>query len=110
MDIDWDIQRCIAATGGLRPGICGLGAHRPLKGKYQTGHEQYTKAWEENPKNHLLYLQVCQLADEYYRDPEVGLRYYENLLALYPDIPAFLGERAKIRIAELREEIHYGRP
>src|SRR5690606_30309251 len=58
--IPWDIQRGIAATGGLRPGIYGLGAHCRLRGNTKRAMEQYTKAWEENPKNHLLYLQVCQ--------------------------------------------------
>ena len=87
-----------------------LGRIARLRGETKLALDHYTRAWEEDPKNHFFYLQVCQLADEYHKDPKVRLRYYENLLELYPDIPAFIGERAKNRISELREEIHYGKP
>lgn len=87
-----------------------LGRIARLRGNTKSALEHYTKAWEENPKNHFIYFQVCQLAEEYYKDPGTRLRYYENLLKLYPHIPDFVGERAKIRISELREEIHFTKP
>lgn len=87
-----------------------LGRIARLRGNTKGALDHYTKAWEENPKNHFFYLQVCQLADEHYKDPKIVIRYYEKLLELYPDIPAFMGEQAKKRISGLREEIHYGNP
>lgn len=87
-----------------------LGRIARLRGDTKLALDHYTRAWEENPDNPFLYLQLCQLADEYYKDPKVALRHYEKLLVLYPDVHPALGERAKFRIGELREEIHYGKP
>lgn len=84
-----------------------LGRIARLKNQLKQSLEYYTKAWEENKANFFNYYQVCILADEYYKDPKLKLRYYERLLVDFKGVPVFISERAKKRISELKEEIHY---
>ncbi|NKI30735.1 tetratricopeptide repeat protein [Croceivirga thetidis] len=71
--------------------------------------DYYTLAWEENPANQFAYWQVCVMADEYYKDPELKLKYYEKLLADFKDLMPFLKERAQKRVNELKEELHFAK-
>src|SRR5690606_37956463 len=87
-----------------------LGRIARLKGDTKGALDFYTTAWRENEENYLYLYQICILADEYYKDPRTRLGHYEKLLDSYPQLPDFIGERAKKRISELREEIHYGNP
>lgn len=84
-----------------------LGRISRLQGKLKSALEYYAKAWEENKLNYLNYYQVCVLADEYYKDPKIKLRYYKRLLSDFEKLPQFLTERAKKRVSELKEEIHF---
>ncbi|KPM31171.1 Hypothetical protein I595_2435 [Croceitalea dokdonensis DOKDO 023] len=85
-----------------------LGRIARLKGELKKSLDYYTKAWEEDKNNQLNYWQVCILSDEYYQDPKLKLERYEHLLAYYKNIYPFLKERAQKRVAELKEEIHFG--
>ncbi|NDV17282.1 tetratricopeptide repeat protein [Muricauda sp. TY007] len=84
-----------------------LGRIARLKGQTKKSMDYYVKAWTENKDNFYNYYQVCVLADEYYKDPETRLGYYEKLLEMYPEMVSFLKERAKNRIIEIKEEIHF---
>jgi len=84
-----------------------LGRIARLKGQTKKSMDYYVKAWEENKENYYNYYQVCILADEYYKDPETRLSYYEKLLEMYPDVVPWLKQRVKSRISELKEEIHF---
>jgi len=84
-----------------------LGRIARLKGQTKKAMDYYVKAWEENKENYFNYYQVCILADEYYKDPKIGLTYYEKLIEMYPDLVPWLKERAQKRISEIKEEIHY---
>ena len=84
-----------------------LGRIARLKGELKKALDYYTKAWEEDKVNQFNYWQVCVLADEYYKDPKVKLGYYERLLLDFEKLMPFLEERAKKRIKELKEEIHF---
>ncbi|SDQ23189.1 tetratricopeptide repeat protein [Flagellimonas zhangzhouensis] len=86
-----------------------LGRIARIQGKTKQAMDLYTKAWEENKDNYYNYYQVCILADEYFKDPETRLAYYERLLHLYPDAAPFIAERVKKRISEIKEEIHMAR-
>lgn len=86
-----------------------LGRIARLKGKTKQALDHYRKSWEENKSNQFVYYQVCTLADEYYKDPETKLSYYEKLLEQYPKLLPFIEERAKKRVSELKEEIHFAR-
>ncbi|MDT0539105.1 tetratricopeptide repeat protein [Croceitalea sp. P059] len=86
-----------------------LGRIAHLKGELKKSLEYYTKAWEENKSNMLHYWQVSIIADEYYKDPNVKIGYYENLISQYKNLPPFLKERAEKRIRELKEEIHFAK-
>ncbi|MFD2588533.1 tetratricopeptide repeat protein [Croceitalea marina] len=84
-----------------------LGRIARLKGQLKKSLDYYTKAWEEDKVNQFNYWQVCILADEYYKDPKIKLRHYEKLLSDFDNVYPFLKERAKKRITELKEEIHF---
>ncbi|MEP5914458.1 MAG: tetratricopeptide repeat protein, partial [Flavobacteriaceae bacterium] len=84
-----------------------LGRIARLKNQLKKSLDLYTKAWEENKANFFNYYQVCVLTDEYYKDPKIKLRYYEGLFTNFKSVPVFISERAKKRISELKEEIHY---
>ncbi|GMN06234.1 hypothetical protein MTsPCn5_16230 [Croceitalea sp. MTPC5] len=86
-----------------------LGRIARLKGELKKSLDYYTKAWEENKANPFNYWQVCILADEYYKDPKVKLRYYQKLLTDFKEVMPFMKERAQKRITELKEEIHFGK-
>ncbi len=84
-----------------------LGRIARLKGELKKALDYYTMAWEEDEVNQLNYWQVCILADEYYKDPKIKLGHYEKLLSDFDNVYPFLKERAKKRITELKEEIHF---
>ncbi len=84
-----------------------LGRIARLKGNTKKAMDYYTMAWKENKENYFNYYQVCILADEYYKDSKTSLTYYEKLLEMYPDLVPFVKERAKNRISEIKEEIHF---
>lgn len=86
-----------------------LGRIARLKGKLKSSLEYYQKAWEENTANYLNYWQVCVVADDYYKNPETKLRYYEKLVNDFERLAPFLRERAEKRISELKEELHYSK-
>ncbi|NJB36321.1 hypothetical protein [Croceivirga sp. JEA036] len=62
--------------------------------------------YTEDTTNPYFYYQICTLADTYYKDPKTKLSYYERFLELHPEALPFITERARIRITELKEEIH----
>ena len=84
-----------------------LGHIYKLKGNLKKAMDYYTLAWEEDTTNPYFYYQICTLADAYYEDPKTKLGYYERLLEYHPELVPYLKERAKIRITELKEEIHF---
>ncbi|MCE2611704.1 tetratricopeptide repeat protein [Flavobacteriaceae bacterium D16] len=84
-----------------------LGRTARLQNKTKKALDYYIKAWEENKRNLFYYYQVCILADEYYQDPKTKLNYYENLFEYHDKVMPFIAERAKKRIRELKEEIHF---
>ena len=84
-----------------------LGRIARLQNKTKESMEYYKMAWEENKENPYNYYQVCVLADEYYKDPQTRLQYFERLLDMYPDLPPFLKERVLKRVSEIKEGIHY---
>jgi len=84
-----------------------LGRIARLKGELKKSLEYYKKAWEENTANYLNHWQVCVIADDYFKDPETKLRYYEKLVSSHEQLAPFLKERAEKRILELKEEIHF---
>lgn len=83
----------------------GLLEHR--EGNLALSLEYYQKAAEENPLDYTNYYEVCVLADEYYKDPETKLRYFEEFEKRYPRVPAYFQHYIHKRISELKEEIHY---
>lgn len=102
------IEKSIEERMALFPQeYASLGRIARLKGQTKKSMDYYVKAWEENKDNYYNYYQVCVLADEYYKDPKTGLKYFENLLEMYPDLVPWLEERVKNRITELKEEIHF---
>jgi len=102
------IEKSIEERMALFPQeYASLGRIARLKGQTKKSMDYYVKAWEENKENYYNYYQVCVLADEYYKDPKTGLKYYENLLEMYPDVVPWLKERVKNRITEIKEEIHF---
>ncbi len=84
-----------------------LGRIARLQGRLKESLDNYTKAWEENKSNFFNYYQVCILADEYYKDPETKLRYYEKFLRDFDRVHPFLKQRVRKRVTELKEEIHF---
>ncbi|WP_420602963.1 tetratricopeptide repeat protein [Flagellimonas sp.] len=84
-----------------------LGRIARLQNQLKESLDNYTKAWEENKTNYFSYYQVCVLADEYYKDPQTKLRYYEKLLNDFKNVMPFIKERAEKRVSELKEEIHF---
>lgn len=86
-----------------------LGRIARVQKKTKKALDYYTLAWKENPDNQLGYWQVCVMADEYYKDPQIKLNHYEKLLSDFDDLMPFLKERAERRIGELKEEIHFNK-
>ena len=72
-----------------------------------TAFEYYQKAYEEDPTNPNNYYQVCTMADQYYKDPRVRLKYYENFIEKFGRSKGYMSNVALKRIRELKEEIHY---
>jgi len=68
--------------------------------------DYYNLAFEENPKNPLTYYQICFLADNYYKDPKVKLRHFENYADKFGGRLIRFDEYVKKRISELKTEIH----
>lgn len=85
-----------------------LGRIARLQGALKKALDYYTKAWEEDNNNQFTFWQVCVLSDEYYKDPKIKLAKYEQLLTDHTNLMPFLKERAQKRVAELKEEIHFG--
>ncbi len=86
-----------------------LGRIARLNGELKKSLDYYTRAWEENKTNQLHYWQICILGDEYYKDPKLKLAHYEKFLTDYDKVMPFLKERARKRVTELKEEIHFGK-
>ena len=84
-----------------------LGRVTRLQNNTKKSLDYYVLAWEEQKQNQFYYYQVCTLADEYFQDPKTKLQYYENLFKFHDTVIPFIAERAKKRIQELKEEIHF---
>jgi len=69
--------------------------------------EYYKLAYAEDPDNARVYFNVCTTADEYYKDPETILPYYEKFVEKFGKIGRYMTQTAKKRISELKEEIHF---
>ncbi len=67
----------------------------------------YKLAYEEDPAKPMAYFQVCTVADQYYKDPKVRLKYYENFKQKFKVKNPFFLETVDKRIRELKEEIHF---
>lgn len=76
------------------------------KKDFQNALKFYKLAHEQNPENIIYFYQVCFVADRYYKDAKVRLRYYEQLLEKYPKARGYFKQYAERRISELKEEIH----
>ncbi|MFS4493247.1 tetratricopeptide repeat protein [Maribacter sp. 2308TA10-17] len=76
-----------------------------LKGAF----EYYKLAFKEEPSDYMAYYQICTTADQLFKDPNLKLQYYENFIKKFgPDIRYF-SERAKKRISELKQELHFAK-
>ena len=80
-----------------------------MKGDKKQALENYTKAFEEDTNNQFAHWQVCIMTDQYYKDPQLKLNQYQKFLSAHPELLPFLKERAKKRITELKEELHYAK-
>tara|TARA_R110002050_G_scaffold196426_2_gene331397 strand:+ start:107689 stop:108831 length:1143 start_codon:yes stop_codon:yes gene_type:complete len=74
---------------------------------YKIALKYYKLAHEEDPENVIYYYQVCVIADQYYKDPKVKLKYYEQLLEKYSNQNNYFTNFTERRISELKEEIHF---
>tara|TARA_R110002033_G_scaffold79931_2_gene130961 strand:+ start:31092 stop:32168 length:1077 start_codon:yes stop_codon:yes gene_type:complete len=74
---------------------------------YKTALKYYKLAHEEDPSNNIYYYQICVIADQYYKDPKVKLKYYEQLLEKYSNQNNYFTNFTERRISELKEEIHF---
>ncbi len=71
--------------------------------------EYYKMAHKEDPTNIINYYQLCVMADQYYMDPKIRLKYYEDLIKLFGTKQQYFSEFAAKRISELKEEIHFAK-
>ena len=69
----------------------------------------YLLAHKENPSNPDLYYQVCFLADNYYKEPQTKLNYFEKFKSLYPEANEHLITYVNQRISEIKAEIHFAK-
>ncbi|SFW33510.1 Tetratricopeptide repeat-containing protein [Sinomicrobium oceani] len=74
------------------------------------GLEYLKLAYEEDPESTHLYYRICLVADNYYVDPKLKLRYYEDFMQKTGDSPIVEIYKAHVskRISALRQEIHLG--
>ncbi len=66
----------------------------------------YRLAHKENPENQITLYQICATTDQYYKDPKVKLKCYEELKGQRGDKNGYIKRFAQKRISELKEEIH----
>ena len=86
-----------------------LGRIARLQNNNKKALDYYIKAWQENPGNQFSYWQVCIIADEYYKDPQIKINHYQKLQTDFEELMPFLKERAKKRVIELKEELHFSK-
>ena len=70
-----NVQRPIFAEGYSR--LAGLARDRE---DLKSALKYYKMAYKEEPTDAMLYFNVCTIADQYYKDPETKLDYYENFI------------------------------
>lgn len=66
----------------------------------------YELAFKEDPENPLIYYQICFLANNYYKDPKVKLRYFETYQNKFDKKLKGFDDFIAKRISELKTEIH----
>ncbi|CAM4103890.1 tetratricopeptide repeat protein [Zobellia nedashkovskayae] len=69
--------------------------------------EYYKLAHEEDPDDALVYYNICTVADQYYKDPKVKLKYYKKFDERFGNKNDYMAKMVAKRISELKEEIHY---
>lgn len=84
-----------------------LGRLAKEQGNLQQSLVYYKKAYDENPENFINYYQVCVTADQYYKDPKVKLKYYEQYRTRFGTKKNYFLQFVRKRITELKAEIHY---
>jgi len=97
-----DVQRPIFAEGYRR--LASLARDR---NDLKSAFDYYKLASEEAPSNEMLYFNVCTIADQYYKDPESKLDYYENFIKRFGKKMPYASKMASKRIKELKEVIHF---
>ncbi|WP_430908166.1 tetratricopeptide repeat protein [Maribacter sp. 2-571] len=74
----------------------------------KTALEYYQKAYAEDTTNETAYFQICTVADQYYKDPEIRLGYYRNFQKKFGTKTSYASSMVERRSRELKEEIHFG--
>ena len=64
---------------------------------------------KRTPDNYATYFQICFLADQYYKDPESKLKYYEAFIAKFGTDKSNFSNHAQRRISELKAEMHFSK-
>ncbi|MGS2763873.1 tetratricopeptide repeat protein [Sinomicrobium sp. M5D2P9] len=74
----------------------------------KTGLDYLKKAYEENPSSTHLHYRICLVADNYYADPELKLRYYEDFLGKIGDsgMDRMYRDFTTKRISAIKKEMH----
>ncbi|UGU17454.1 tetratricopeptide repeat protein [Sinomicrobium kalidii] len=74
----------------------------------KTGLDYLKKASREDPGSAHLYYRICLVADNYYADPELKLRYYEDFIEKFGNSGQVLIYKDYVakRISALKKEMH----
>lgn len=78
------------------------------KGDYKKVFETLGLAVEENPESEMVQYQYAVAADNYFKDKNSVLRYYERFLKKFGETGQFR-ELAKQRVSDIKEELHFSK-
>ena len=71
--------------------------------------EYYWLAYNENTSNYANYFQICFIADQYYKESDKKLKYYENFIEKFGIGKSGFSEHALRRISEIKAEMHFSK-
>ena len=74
--------------------------------KYKEEMEVLEKALKENPNNEIAKYRLAVAADNYFKDKETVLRYYNAYLDIYRETGK-MREIVKQRVSDLKKELHF---
>ncbi|MCM4172427.1 tetratricopeptide repeat protein [Arenibacter sp. TNZ] len=72
--------------------------------------EYYKKAFKEDPTGYLYKYEVCLLTDQYYKNPQMSLKCYQEYQEQFGGKRDYFSEFTSKRIMQLKEEIHMETP